>query len=36
MRSARAVRVRTLAPPPFARSIAESILIPLWSGCAKG
>jgi len=36
MRSAKAVKVRTLAPLPFARSIAESILILLWSGCAKG
>jgi hypothetical protein len=30
MRSAKAVKVRTLAPPPFARSIAESTLILSW------
>ena len=35
MPSARAVKARTLAPLPLARSIAESILILSWSGCAK-
>jgi hypothetical protein len=32
----RVVRVRTLVPLPFARSMAAWILILSWSGCAKG